>query len=53
MPVAYASEASCMDARAEILSLSSDLSFARVVAECHPHGMAAPRKANLRTVPTT
>ena len=52
MPVAYASEASCLDARADILSLSSGLGYARVIAECRPHGSAAPRKANLRTVPT-
>ena len=34
LPVAYANEAGCLDARAEIVAASSDLGFDRVIAEC-------------------
>ena len=52
LPVAYASESSCIGSRSEILSLSSDLGYAHVVADCRPRGPAGPRESNLRTPPT-
>lgn len=52
MPVAYTSEASCLNSRAEILALNSHLGFARVEAQCRPHGAVASRRA-VRPVPSS
>lgn len=52
LPVAYASEASCLDARSEILSVSGKLGYSRVIAKCSPQGGRTPHKAHLRRHPT-
>lgn len=52
MPVAYANEATCMQARADILSVSHDLGYARVVAECRPQGSQLRREAKAPAQPT-
>ena len=38
LPVAYRSQATCLAARASIITASGDLGYARVVAECRPAG---------------
>lgn len=48
MPVAYASEASCLQARADILSVSQNMGFARVTAECRPQDPNVRHEAKLR-----
>jgi hypothetical protein len=52
LPVAYASESSCLESRSEILSLSPDLGYARVTADCRPQGTGQRRDTNLRTNPS-
>lgn len=49
MPVAYASQASCLGARQEMVALSADLGFERVVAECRPRGSTPAHRARLDT----
>ena len=54
MPVAYVSEASCLGSRSEILSLTSDLGYARVTADCRPQASAVSRNSDVRrAIPTT
>lgn len=52
MPVAYASEASCLQAREDILSASPNLGFARVVAECRRQESNPRHEAKLPAKPT-
>lgn len=51
MPVAYVSEASCLGSRSEILSLSAELGYARVIADCRPQG-APSRESKLQNAPS-
>lgn len=46
LPVAYASEASCLQSRGEILRASGDLGYGRVVAECRRNGAISPASAS-------
>ena len=52
MPVAYASEGSCIEARSDIVSLHSGLGFARVIAECRPRDSNVTRAAAQRALAT-
>lgn len=51
MPVAFRDQASCLEARADMVAASSGLGYARVTAECRRQGKA-PRAAADRALPT-
>jgi hypothetical protein len=52
LPVAYRSQSVCLDARADIVSVSSGLGYSRVTAECRPQPRA-PRKHAAKAAPTS
>lgn len=45
MPVAYRNEATCLDARAEMVAATAELGYVRVIAECRPQAPAARKVA--------
>ena len=44
MPVAYRSQTTCLDARAEIVAATAGLGYGKITAECRPQPHA-PREA--------
>jgi len=52
LPVAYRSQSACLDSRADMIAAGSGLGYARVIAECRAQGPAAPRKVEIKAVPS-
>lgn len=53
LPLAYASQVSCLDSRSEILKSLPDMGYARVEAECRPQAGGSISGVRRTSAPST